>query len=297
MRAQAEDIGLLVPTFQSLITQLDATDRILLDETIQEITDTLDRVEVFANDTIAPSEASDVPVVLDVAVSLWRSGLERFQTALLKAADEVFPTPVESELIDALADVRAGDRLYADLVVRLAGADIPPPVTPLPQVEFFPPSFPMAGTATTLVAFARGEESPLKLRAVLGIEQVTTDPAWIVDVEERLVIETTDTIVVKVVVANTGNVDSDPTTIGLELVSIEGVLQVQELAVPALAPQSTTTLTTDLLDVIPTSVYQLVVGLPIADPAITDPAFGRSFEFRINEEVTTTTSTTTTEGG
>lgn len=290
VRQQAEDIAQLVPTFQALITELGSTDRVLLDETIQEIDDTLVRAEAFVDDTVAPTEANDVPVVLDVAIASWRAGLERFRSSVFKAADEVFPTPVESELIDAFADLRAGDRLYANLVTRLAGADIPPPVSPLPVVEFFPPTFPMAGTATTLVAFARGEDSPLKLRAILGIEQVTTEPAWIVDVQDALVLETTSTLVVKVVVANTGNVESVATTVGLELASLDGTVQGQVLDVPPLAPQSTTTLTTEVLEVAPDGLYQLLVGLPLADPAITDPAFGRSFEFRINEQISTTTT-------
>ena len=46
-------------------------------------------------------------------------------------------------------------------------------------------------------------------------------------------------------------------------------------------------------------LYQLLVGLPIANIDETDPARGRTFEFRINEQVSTTTTpeTTTTTGG
>lgn len=292
VRGQSEDLALVVPTFQSLILNLGETDRILLDETILEISETLDAVEAFAVQVVPPDEASDVPVLLEVSIDSWRRGLERFQAALLKAADEVFPTPVEAELIDAFADLRAGDRLYAEMVTRLGVADIPPPVSPLPRIEFFPQVFPMSSTSVTLVAFARAEDSPLKLRAVLGLEQVTSEPAWIVDVQDALVIETTGTLIVKVVIANAGNVESEPTTVGIELFSNAGALQTQVLNVPALAAQSTTTLTTDALDVTQGALYQLLVGLPVANPEVTDPAFGRSFEFRINEEVSTTTSTT-----
>jgi hypothetical protein len=156
----------------------------------------------------------------------------------------------------------------------------------------------MAGTASTLVAYASADGSPLELNAVLGIEQVTTTPAWIVDVTDALVVENTQTVVVKVVVSNTGNTVSDPTTVGVDLVSNDGVLQTRVLDVPQLAAQSTTTLTTDALEVSPGALYELLVGLPVTNIDQTDPAFGRRFELRINEEVSTTTipETTTTTG-
>ncbi len=242
-------------------------------------------------DTTAPAEASDVPVVFDLALTAWINGIEKFRTGMLAAADETFPTPVENQLIDAFVDLQVGDRLYAQVVQRLATADIPPPVSSMPTIVFFPSSFPMAGTANTLVAYARTENGPLELRAVLEIEQVTTLPEWIVDVQEALVIENTSTLVVKVVVSNTGNTISEPTTVGLELVSTDGSLQTRVLDVPALPAGGTTTLATDDLDVIPGQLYELLVGLPVANPDILDPAISRSFEFRINEEATTTTTT------
>ena len=177
------------------------------------------------------------------------------------------------------------------MVERLAAADIPPPVGPIPSVTFFPRTFPIAGTASTVVAFAAADGSPLELRAVLGIEQVTTDPAWIVDVTDALVVENTSSLVVKIVVSNTGNTESLATTVGVELASNAGVVQSRVLDVPVLAPQSTTTLSTDALEVTPGALYQLLVGLPIANIDETDPARGRSFEFRINEQVSTTTTT------
>jgi hypothetical protein len=148
------------------------------------------------------------------------------------------------------------------------------------------------------VAYAAADGSPLELNAVLGIEQVTTDPAWIVDVTDALVVENTASLVVKVVVSNTGNTDSSATTVGIELVSNGGVLQTRVLDVPVLTPQSTTTLSTDPLEVLPGALYELLVGLPIADVDQTNPSLGRRFEFRINEQVSTTTTVeTTTTGG
>jgi hypothetical protein len=153
----------------------------------------------------------------------------------------------------------------------------------------------MAGTANTLVAYARTENGPLELRAVLEIEQVATEPEWIVVVQEALVIENTSSVIVKVVVSNTGNTISEPTTVGLELVSTDGTLQTRVLDVPALNAGETTTLTTDRFDVAAGVLYELLVGMPIADPNVEDPALSRSFEFRINDEVSPTTTTTTTE--
>jgi len=291
IRGEAENIARLVGSFQALILELSNTDRVLLNDTLDEVSSTLEEVKAFTLDTTAPTEASDVPVVLDLALSAWINGVEKFRTGMLAAADETFPTPVENQLIDAFVDLQVGDRLYAQVVQRLATADIAPPVSPMPTIVFFPSSFPMAGTANTLVAYARTENGPLELRAVLEIEQVTTLPEWIVDVQEALVIENTSTLVVKVVVSNTGNTISEPTTVGLELVSTDGSLQTRVLDVPALPAGGTTTLATDDLDVIPGQLYELLVGLPVANPDILDPAISRSFEFRINEEATTTTTT------
>lgn len=299
VREQAAAIGQLVPSFQALILELGSTDRILLDDTIDEVVATIESVRVAATEMTPPEAAADVPVVFELATGAWIRGLEQFRIALLRAADEPTPIGVESDVIDALVELRVGDVLYAQMVERLAAADIPPPVGPIPSITFFPSTFPMSGTAATLVAFAAADGSPLALNAVLGIEQVTTDPAWIVDVTDALVIENTSTLVVKVVVSNTGNTNSQATTVGVELVSNDGVLQTRVLDLPLLAAQSTTTLSTDPLDVTPGALYELLVGLPIANVDQTDSALGRRFEFRINEQVSTTTTseTTATTGG
>jgi hypothetical protein len=299
VREQAFRIDQLVPSFQALILELGSTDRILLDETIDEVVATIEDARSVSAEMTAPDAASDVPVVFELATDAWIRGLERFRAALLKAADDPVPLGVESEVIDAFVELRVGDELYAQMVQRLAAADIAPAVGPIPSIIFFPRTFPIAGTASTVVAFAAADGSPLELNAVLGIEQVTTDPAWIVDVTDALVIENTASVVVKVVVANTGNTDSNATTIGVELVSTEGILQTRVLDVPVLSPQSTTTLSTDALEVTPGALYELLVGLPIANIDQTDQSLGRRFEFRINEQVSTTTTleSTTTSGG
>ncbi len=298
VRAQAAAIDQLVPSFQALILQLRDTDRILLDDTVDEVVATIDGVRVTIAEMTPPEEAADVPVVFELATDAWVRCLEDFRTALLRAADDPAPLGVENEVIDAFVELRVGDVLYGQMVDRLAAADIPPPVGPIPSITFFPRTFPIAGTAATVVAFAAADGSPLELRAVLGIEQVTTDPAWIVDVTDALVIENTASIIVKVVVSNTGNTDSAATTVGVELASNDGVVQGRVLDLPVLTPQSTTTLATDLLEVTPGALYQLLVGLPVANIDQTDPALGRSFEFRINEQVSTTTSESeaTTDG-
>ena len=297
VRAETERVARLVGPFQSLILELSETDRVLLNDTIDEVTSTMESVRSFAVETPAPPEASDVPVVLDLALAAWIEGLEEFRAAMFQAADETFPSPVEDQLIGAFVDLRVGDRLYAQAVQRLTSADIPPPVSPLPSIVFFPSSFPLAGTANTLVAFARTEGGPLELRAVLEIEQVTTEPGWIVDVQDALVVENTSSLMVKVVVANTGNTRSEPTTVGMELVSIDGALQTRVLDVPSLAAGETTTLSTEPLEVIPGVLYELLVGLPVADPNIEDPSLARNFEFRINDQVTTTTTAPETTDG
>ncbi len=298
VREQAARIDQLVPAFQSLILELGSTDRILLDDTIDEVVTTIEDARAVNAGMTAPDAAADVPVVFDLAADAWIRGLERFRVALLKAADEPVPLGVESEVIDAFVDLRVGDELYAQMIERLASADIPPPVGPIPSITFFPRTFPISGTAATVVAYAAADGSPLELNAVLGIEQVTTDPAWIVDVTDALVVENTASLIVKVVVSNTGNTDSNATTVGVELVSNGGVLQTRVLDVPVLAPQTTTTLSTDALEVVPGALYELLVGLPIASIDQVDPSLGRRFEFRINEQVsTTTTPETTTTGG
>ncbi len=296
VREEAVSISQLVPSFQALILELGSTDRILLDETIDEVVATIETVRLATMEMRPPEEAADVPVVFELAADAWIRGLERFRTSLLRAADDPVPIGVESDLIDAFVDLRVGDVLYAQMVDRLTSADIPPPVGPMPTITFFPSTFPISGTAATMVAFAAADDSPLALNAVLGIEQVTTDPAWIVDVTDALVIENTASLVIKVVVSNTGNTSSEATTVGVELVSNGGVLQTRVLDVPALAAQSTTTLSTDPLEVTPGALYELLVGLPIADIDQNDPSLGRRFEFRINEQVSTTTSETTTSG-
>ena len=111
VREQAAAIDQLVPAFQALILELRETDRILLNDTIDEVVATLDDVRFSISEMTPPEEAADVPVVFELAADAWARGLEGFRTALLKAADDPAPLGVESEVIDAFVELRVGDVL------------------------------------------------------------------------------------------------------------------------------------------------------------------------------------------
>lgn len=278
-------------TFQDVLIRMGAVDRVELSTVTDETASTLQQVRrrLESMDAI-PADLAGVVALLDLALESWETGTGSLTEHLLGVADGT-PSPGQSDrILDDLLELRAGDRLYRKAVEALSRADVTQPVSSMPDVAFLPSGYPVAPASQTLVAQAQADASPLKLRASLAIEQVTTVPEWVLDTEETLVVDATEQLVVRVIVTNAGNVRSDGSGIAIELAGGDGSAQSATLEVPALAPGETTTITFEPVPVSPGRSYSLAVRMALAPGEGETEDNSRTLRFRVNEGTPTTTA-------
>jgi hypothetical protein len=103
------------------------------------------------------------------------------------------------------------------------------------------------------------------LRPDLSIEQVNSDPAWVVNPNNQLVVIETDAIAVEIVVANKGNGASAPLTIALDLDG-EGVLTSRTQLVGRLEAGAQTVVRFSDLAVKPGGLYRIEAQLKLSEP-------------------------------
>lgn len=194
----------------------------------------------------------------------WQSGIEALSAATLQAADDPDDVRAETRVADALAELRAGDNLYADFQEEFDLQEVPDPVNPLVDVTLSPSDTDLLSLASSYVAAARSSTNGLGLRPGLTVSQIVSDPAWQINVDGQPVVPNVDTIVFSTVITNTGNVASDPETVEMTLTDgVETVMMQAE--VRALRPDSQTTVVFDSVDVQPDTLYEILVELKDID--------------------------------
>lgn len=278
-----------------MLVRMGAVDRVELTTVTDEAITRAGEIRSFLADLDDPSrEFVGVITLFDLALESWAAGTEGLAEHLLAAADGDPSLGLGDLVLDDLLELRAGDRLYQEAVRALASADVTQPVSAMPEVRFLPDAYPITPGARTLLAQASVTGSPLALDASLIIEQVTTVPEWVLDTEGTLVVDATDELVVRVVVTNTGNAQSAPTELTVEVVGGDGSAQSASLEAPTLAAGAKTTITFDPLAVTPGRSYSLVVRLGLGG-VVGDADSSRTLLFRVNDG--TVATTTTTEAG
>ncbi len=292
LREQAAAIARKAPVFQDVLARVGAVDRVELVNVVDEVEAAIADSRDFLESTEAPEEATAAAVLFGLAVDLWEQGVLDLESALLDAADKVGPISTAQDLaVNALLDLRAADRLYAEAVTQLGQADITPPVLPMPEVQFLPSGYPMVAGAATLIGAAGADGSLLELRAELRITNFTTDPPWVVDTAGAVTIEFTEALTFKVVVSNDGNTQSSASEVTLEIVGGDGSNQSFAQPVEALEPGVSTTVSFAAVAVSPSVAYQVAARLPLAEGELETDDNARTQRFTINEPTPTTTTT------
>lgn len=250
-------------TFVRLIEQIDTADRSELASIITQSRESIGAVALALDQSTEPD--SSLVILLGTSLDLWEEGLERFENAFLSAVDDPFNYVVEEQLTAALVSIRSGDRIYQVFLEKTGSDPAVHTFTDFRTVVFLPLVYPVVDTAQFLATFARLSRPTLEFTADLGIEQVTSYPEWVSDLEGRPVITPTDSFDLLVVVANRGNVEVvEETSIQLTIWPPGQAVQSRELAVPPLAPGEKTTVTFFELAVTPGNTYQVEVHLGVA---------------------------------
>lgn len=292
VRKQTETLAAVAAPYREMLASVGTVGRLELDELTSDVLDTLAAAAEAADAADMPPELTGAVDGYRLALRSWTDGVSAFREAAFAAAESP-DVPAEDLLADALLDLRAGDRLYALFVDRASEPSLPQPPLPYAPVAFLPDAFPLVGMSESIAASARAPGNPLAVVRSVTVEQVTTEPAWVVDTEGSRVVPETTSLVFKVLVANTGNTDLSPDGVTVSLRSSTGVETVTA-PVDVVPAASSATVTLPALPVVAGASYEAEVRLGAVDGD--DPADNVGvFAFRVNEP--TPSSTTTTAGG
>jgi hypothetical protein len=282
IRQSAEELVTAASTFSTLPDGLAGLDRVEFETATDSVAAALDTASASVLEAPQRSSLIGAASLFRLAVSTWTGGVRTFQEGMLRSAD--LQGAGEEQIYAGIQQVAAGDQLYRGVVTELARADVPDPITPLPELRFHSPDYSPVALARLFAAAAAADNSLLALRADLAVGQVTSQPAWVTDPDGDLVVEPVESIRIDVVVANLGNTSAPVQNLFLDLSTDEGE-DSRTLAVPALAPGGQTTVSFFELAVTSGQTYQLSVALQLTEPDGNADNDGIALSFFVNEPV------------
>jgi hypothetical protein len=282
IRQSAVELVTAASTFSALSDDLTGLDRAEFETATDSVTAALDTASASVLEAPQRSSLIGAASLFRLAVSTWTGGVRTFQEGMLRSAD--LDGAGEEQIYAGIQQVAAGDELYQGVLAELDRADVPDPITPLPELVFHSPNYSPVALARLFAAAAAADNSLLALRADLAVGQVTSQPAWVTDPDGDLVVEPVEAIRIDVVVANLGNTSAPIQNLFLDLATEAGE-ESRTLAVPALAPGAQTTVSFFELPVTSGQTYQLSVALQLTEPDGNADNDGIALSFFVNEPV------------
>ena len=261
------------------LARIDRTELVTLVDGMR--TDLAIGLELVAAELPSPSLFA-VNALYRQALEAWDAGIGGYASGILAAADDPTSTVVVDNIANALAEIRAGDRLYVDLIEEMDRQDVPDAVAPMPTVVLMPASGELFSLSQAYVLAARSPNSGLALRPGLSLSQLVTVPQWEVDPTDAAVLPATETVTFNVVVSNRGNIMSAIAQLRLVLTG-GGEPVTLEQGVVALQPNASTTVSFEDLAVEAGGEYGVTATLlgVTADTDSTDNEI--SVVFSVNE--------------
>jgi hypothetical protein len=176
---------------------------VTIDQAITEIDRDLGKIEAMTN---LPVEAQRAHILIDLALSRWRRGLEGFKDAALRLPD---PNEVSArhDLQAAIVDLDIGDALYADFQVEVVGLreTIGVQGAPFPDIVFIEPAMAFSESVGQLTEQLRTNPAMASLQ-VLEISTVGFTPEFTGATAGTGVplLPNTDELTIEVVIRNVG---------------------------------------------------------------------------------------------
>ena len=272
LQAQATEVAKSGDSLREVVSRLQRIDRTEFVTVIDGIREDLALSREFIDADPPLDTLLSVRAMFRQALAAWESGVGGFEAAVLNAADtpEEDLTPVDT-MANALAELRAGDNLYADLVVDMRRDDVPNPLTDMPRVTLMPADGSLVALSIAYIDSARSPNSELGLRPGLKVSQLLSNPEWQTDASDQVVLPATESVVFSAVITNVGNVRSDAETVLLTFTGgPEQVRLTQEIA--PLDPNQQVTLIFEPLAVEAEGIYEVLVELVVTgeDSDLTD---------------------------
>jgi hypothetical protein len=283
MHDHVSEISLGSDSLRVVISRLARIERDELVIATDAIREDLDAALELA-EGIPPSESLvAVNALFRESAEAWTIGLSGFTSAILAAADDPASTVVVDNIANSLTELRAGDRLYADLVEELEREEVPAPVGPMPAVVMVPADGEILSLSQAYVEAARSVNSGIGLRPGLRISSIVSNPLWRVNPTDQAVMPATGVAIFSVLVTNVGNVASDPVTVQFTLTGDTEPL-VLEQQLTALEPGKQTAVIFTDVEVQSGGIYEVVASLPEGIPD-TDPDDNAiTVVFTVNED-------------
>jgi len=198
------------------------------------------------------------------ALLAWEAGITGYEASVLLAADEPQNLVVVDAMAESLAELRAGDGIYIDLVAEVNRDELPQPPSPMVDVMLLPVDASLVGLSVSYIDSARSPNSGLALRPGLGVSQIVADPEWQVDPSDQAVLPATELVVFSVVITNSGNVTSAEDDLVVTLTGGPDPIRAQ-VALEPLDPDQQVTVIIEPMTVEPGGVYEVVAALAISE--------------------------------
>jgi hypothetical protein len=260
MHESASDLSMGADTLRVVISRLSRIERSELITATDGLRESLETAVELVETGPSSENLVAANAVYRRAVEAWTVGVSGFTSGILAAADDPTDTVVTDNIANALAELRAGDRLYTDLVRELEAEEVPDPVAPLPEVIMLPAEGELFTLSLAYVEAARSPNSGIALRPGLRVASITSDPLWNVDPSDQAVVPATEQLSFSVVVGNAGNVASEPEPIELTLAGESDPVVLSEM-VPALEPGQQTAVRFLEVPVTPGGLYEVAAAL------------------------------------
>jgi hypothetical protein len=194
----------------------------------------------------------------------WDEGVRGYEASVLLAADEPQNLLAVDAMAESLAELRAGDGIYVDLVAEVNRDELPQPPSPMVDVMLLPVDASLIGLSVSYIDSARSPNSGLALRPGLGVSQIVADPEWQVDPSDQAVLPATELVVFSVVITNAGNVTSAEDSLVVTLSGGPDPIRSQVVVEP-LEPDQQVTVIIEPMTVEPGGVYEVVAALAISE--------------------------------
>ncbi len=147
--------------------------------------------------------------LLEIAVSSWLKGLEKFQVSMVNLVDNRYPQEIEQSIADSIVDLSIGDKAYKDFIFLISekaeqDSIFLPELYSVEYTELESSSFRFA---EIIVERAKQSSTGLFLRRDLAITGIDFIPKPITLTEEGHNVLLDEPVAIQVVIANEGNVE------------------------------------------------------------------------------------------
>jgi hypothetical protein len=260
LHESASELSIGADSLRVVISRLARIERSELETATNGLNEDLEAAHELVERGPNSSNLAGANAVYRRAVEAWTVGVSGFSSGILTAADDPTNTVVADNIANALAELRAGDRLYSDLLRELEAEEVPDPVAPMPEILMLPAEGELFTLSLAYVEAARSPNSGIALRPGLRVASITSDPLWNVDPNDQAIVPATEQLTFSVVVDNAGNIPSEPEPIELTLVGESDPVIISE-TIPALEPGQQTAIRFLEVPVTPGTLYEVAAAL------------------------------------